>query len=60
MQTNWIQFIESDADVTEAVVQHHLVEGLAGGGEGALGVGQDPVPLSRHSLNWIVIQVFHS
>ena len=50
MQTNWIQFIECDADVTKAVVQHHLVEGLAGGGEGALGVGQDPVPLRSHAL----------
>ena len=30
--------------------RRQLVEGLAGGGEGSLGVGQDPVHLLSHSL----------
>ena len=29
-----------------------LVEGLAGGGEGAGGVGQDPVHLLGHPVGW--------
>ena len=43
-------FIESDPDATEALGRHQLVEGLAGGGEGSLGVVQDPVHLLSHSV----------
>ena len=43
-------FIESDPDATEALDRHQLVEGLAGGGEGSPGVGQDPVHLLSHSV----------
>ena len=39
-----------DPDATETQDQRQLVEGLTGGGVGALGVVQDPVHLLSHSL----------
>ena len=46
----WIQFIDFVADLTDKLGHRHLVERLACGGEGALGVRQDPAHTLGHSL----------
>ena len=51
----YIQLVQFEADGIEA--QRDLIEGGAGGGEGASGVGQDPVHPLSHPAG--VIYVYH-